>query len=110
MTKLYISTLLIAVILLLAQCSPKIAKMVTSGPVPTSEEIKASFTSTQLDEGKTVWESSCKRCHKLFPAESHNPEEWNRILRRMIPRARLELEEARLVHAYLIAHAGDQSE
>lgn len=107
MKKIYVSALLVASVLLLVRCSPKVANLVTSGPVPSPEEVKTSFTSTQLEEGKTVWESTCKRCHKLFPPESHNPDEWNRILRRMIPRARLELEEAKLVHAYLIAHAAN---
>ena len=104
--KKILSILMLSVfVLLMTQCATKASKAITAGPVPTPEQIKADYTTAQLDKGKTIWESSCNKCHKLFEPDSRTPEKWNNVLKRMIPRAKLNMEDGKLVRAYLIANA-----
>lgn len=106
MKKIIVTSALGAFVIFMANCSPKVAESVTAGPVPTSAEVKAQYSATQLDQGKMVWQNNCNKCHKLFAPESRDPEHWNKILKRMIPRAKLNASDAQLVRAYLIANAG----
>lgn len=74
-------------------------------PVPTKEFVKANFSEEQLNTGKMLFENNCAKCHKLKDPASRNPEEWNNVLKRMIPKADLAYEDGRLVRAYLVVHS-----
>lgn len=106
MKKLIAIGVLSAFVFVMANCSPKVAKQVTTGPVPTAIDIKNNFSAEQLDQGKMIWQNSCNRCHKLFAPESRTPESWNNVLKVMITKANLNKEDATLVRAYLIANSG----
>lgn len=93
----------------MVNCSPKVAKKVTGEPIPTAAEIAAMYSEDQLEIGKNILHDDCAKCHKVFDPNSRTPEQWNAILRRMIPKARLNEADARLVRAYLIKHAKAQS-
>lgn len=99
--------LLLTVSILFVQCAPKTTTKAT--PKMTDEEIVASvkkqYTEAQLDEGKALYQSSCKKCHSLFAAESRSIAKWERVLPRMSKRAKLEAADAGKVRAYLIANA-----
>lgn len=92
-------------VLIMSRCATKTSKAITAGPVPTPEQMMTEYTVAQLDKGKSIWENNCNKCHKLFEPESRIPEKWNNVLKRMIPRAKLDMEEGKLVRAYLIANA-----
>lgn len=106
MKKLIVTTVLGAFVIVMANCSPKVAQQVTAGPVPTAAQMQTQFTADQLDQGKMIWQNNCNKCHKLFAPESRTPEGWNNILKKMITKARLNTEDATLVRAYLIANSG----
>lgn len=55
--------------------------------------------------GQTVYINRCGRCHKLKKTENYTAQEWENILRSMIPKARLNNEEAKQVTAYVMEHA-----
>lgn len=74
-------------------------------PVPTKEYVKANFSDEQLVQGRTLYENNCAKCHKLKDPASRNPEEWNNVLKKMIPKAKLTYEDGRLVRAYLVANS-----
>ncbi len=44
----------------------------------------------ELAEGKSMYENSCARCHKLFEATAFSKEEWKPILISMQKRAKLD--------------------
>jgi len=96
-------------VVFMANCSPKSAKTIATEPVPTAEQMKAKYSEEQLAQGKTIWQNSCNRCHKLFEASSRTHEKWDRVLKRMIPKAKLTAEDGALVRAYLIAHSKVES-
>ena len=105
MKKILTTLALSAFVMLMVNCSPKVGNVVTGGPVPTKAEIKIAYSPDELEQGQMIWQRSCDKCHKLYGADSRTPEKWNSILRKMIPKAKLNLHDAKLVHAYLIANA-----
>jgi len=74
-------------------------------PVPTKEYVLANFSDEQLNTAKSLYENNCAKCHKLKDPDSRNPEEWNKVLKRMIPKAKLSYEDGRMVRAYLVANS-----
>ena len=55
--------------------------------------------------GKIIFETRCNRCHELKVVDVYTPERWTSILQTMIPRARLNEEQAKQVRSYVIANA-----
>lgn len=93
-------------LLIMANCTPKVASNVAEKePVPTKAQVLASFSEDQLNKGKTLYIDRCAKCHKLFPEDSRTPVQWNSILKKMIPKAKLNYDDGKLVRAYLIAHS-----
>lgn len=91
-------------------CTAK--KATTSSPVKvelTAEqmvaEINSKYSEAQKEEGKTIWQANCQKCHKLFEPESRNVVKWDGILKRMTKKAKLSEEEAGKVRAYVLTHA-----
>jgi len=76
----------------------------TSKTVVTStSEINTS--AEYVAKGKTVFDANCGKCHGLPEATDHTPEEWNKIIARMVPKAKLNPEETNWVLAYVTANA-----
>lgn len=100
-----ISAILLAVMILI-NCTPKVAGTVTDKePVPTKAQVLASFNEDQLAQGKTIFTNNCGKCHGLKDPASHTPPEWNKILAKMIPKAKLNYDDGKLVRAYVIANS-----
>ncbi|MNS61216.1 hypothetical protein D3C71_74550 [compost metagenome] len=88
-------------------CYPKASQVIRSLPVESKEQIKAQYSQDQIAKGETLFINNCAKCHKLKQPDSKTPEQWNKTVKRMIPRAKLTDDEGKLVRAYLIAHAKD---
>ncbi|MEI9809973.1 MAG: cytochrome c [Bacteroidota bacterium] len=54
---------------------------------------------------KTIYEGKCIRCHDMKPVDAYTPDRWTSILKSMIPKTRLNDEQARQVTAYVMANA-----
>ncbi len=92
--------------LIMANCTPKVASTVADKePVPTKAQILASFSEDQLAQGKALYIDHCAKCHKLHAGDSRTPVQWNSILKKMIPKAKLNYEDGKLVRAYLVANS-----
>lgn len=59
-------------------------------------------------EGRTVYTSRCGRCHGLKNTGNYSQQQWQNILKTMIPKARLNEDQARQVTAYVMANAKKQ--
>ena len=55
--------------------------------------------------GKLVFDTRCTRCHDLKAVDAYSSERWTTILQTMIPRARLNEEQAKQVRSYVMAYA-----
>lgn len=99
-----IATCLIAT-LLMASCFPKASQVIRSLPVESKEQILTQYNQEQLAQGHTLFITNCDNCHKLKQAETRTAEQWNKIIKRMIPKAKLSDDEGKLVRAYVIANS-----
>lgn len=76
----------------------------------TNTETKTETTTTadsdvDLTAGKRVYTTRCNRCHALKKTEKFTHQQWNNILKSMIPKARLNEDEAKQVTHYVMANA-----
>ncbi|MES2574613.1 MAG: cytochrome c [Bacteroidota bacterium] len=75
---------------LIASCSTKKPTTVTETSIP-KENIKQEIVLTpELMEGKTLYENSCVKCHKLYDPKEYSQEDWAPILIRMQKKAHLD--------------------
>ena len=67
-------------------------------------ETKISNSGT-ASAGQTVYINRCGRCHGLKKTENYTSQQWENILKSMIPKAKLNDDEAKQVTAYVMANA-----
>ncbi|MFL9835610.1 cytochrome C [Chryseobacterium terrae] len=79
------------------------AFMVSCGPKSTAVTGPKFTSAEHLAQGKTVFENSCNRCHKLPNPEKHDDQGWIKTLSRMAPKAKLSDEQHQMVYDYLIS-------
>lgn len=89
----------------LIQCTAKKAATADMPPEEIVANVKKNYTAEQMEEGKTIFESNCNKCHGLKEPESRDVAKWERVLPRMNKRANLDDEQAGKVRAYILAHA-----
>jgi mono/diheme cytochrome c family protein len=72
----------------------------------TTEATKDQNSNTELaSAGQTVYTNRCARCHGLKKTENYTQQQWENILKGMIPKARLNDDEAKQVTAYVMANS-----
>ena len=96
---------LIVILASLAACQKKGLPVITTRtqepPVPVAD---TSFIAANLETGKALLAVRCARCHDQPDPAKYDSNRWERILGRMIPRARLNRIEANDVKAYVMAN------
>lgn len=81
--------------ILLVSCTPKASTAAaTAGTSSTAEEIA---------QGKTIFENSCGKCHKLPDPTSHNSVQWVGIMNAMAPKAKLTDDQHKWVYDYIVS-------
>ena len=55
--------------------------------------------------GKILYTNRCGNCHGLKPLENYTEPQWEEILKKMMPRARLNAEQQKQVTAYVKTNA-----
>jgi cytochrome c5 len=58
-----------------------------------------------VSAGQTVYANRCGRCHGLKKVENYTAQQWGNILKGMIPKAKLNDDEAKQVTTYVMEHA-----
>lgn len=84
---------LLAVVLMLGCSSTK--KVVVVQP-----ETKTVLSETAL-QGQTLYENSCKRCHRLHNANEYTAARWPSILNNMQKKAKITDQQKELIFEYL---------
>lgn len=69
--------------------------------IPTAEVPKEKVLSPELAEGKSLYENSCARCHKLYDAKDFSAEQWKPIVQSMQKKARLDDAQGLKIYNYL---------
>jgi len=71
----------------------------------TSTVTKGSASPEVMSAGQNIYSSRCGRCHYLKTVKDYIPQQWDNILKMMIPKAKLNNEEAKEVTAFVMEHA-----
>ena len=79
------------------------AFVVSCGPKSTAVTGPKFSSAEHLAQGKTVFENSCNKCHKLPDPAKHDDQGWIKTLSRMAPKAKLTDEQHQMVYDYLIS-------
>ena len=108
MRKLVLTVFVGSLIFVVYSCSAtKVSKAITAAAIPTKEQIERDYTAEQLNHGKEIWKKNCIQCHDLRPPKDHTRKEWNGILKRMIGKADLNMEDGTAIYAWIMAYAKD---
>ncbi len=105
MKKTFMVLGIIGTSILLTQCTAKKTAKSDMSASDVVAEVKKNYTQAQMDEGKTIWQSHCNKCHKLHDGPDHTVAKWEKVLPVMTNKAKLNAEDAGKVRAYLIANA-----
>lgn len=97
-------------LILIASCQPKSTPVISSRNTPPPQIKKQVYPPTanviiDLEKGKQLYISSCKRCHGEPVVTDFTAAQWDRILPLMFPRTALNTEEAYQVRAFVLANA-----
>jgi len=107
--KIIIIPAFIVVVLLIAchkRAVPEITSRTEFPPAPKSSTQPLAENSPEaIAAGKILFETRCNRCHDLKVIDVYTPERWTAILQTMIPRARLNEEQAKQVRSYVMVNA-----
>jgi hypothetical protein len=107
MKKIALVLVLVSTSLLLIKCTPK--KITTTAISAENkakiDEIRRNYTQAQMDEGKTIWQSNCNKCHRLHEPAEHSIDKWEKVLPDMSHRAKLSEADAGKLHAFIITNA-----
>ena len=69
--------------------------------VPTAADVTTTATLAQLQQGRTIFVSSCGQCHGLYSPDSYSASSWQSIVPNMAARAGLSAANANLVLKYV---------
>ncbi len=99
------SFLVLAIALVVIACQRKSTPNVsdrTDLPVAPAAPVA---TAADIQAGQVIYTTSCSRCHKTKPVENWTVDQWNGILKSMIPKAKLDTIQAGQVTAYVHSNA-----
>lgn len=105
MKKLLVLFSFAAITVVFVQCASKKTTTTTEmSDEAKVAEVKKNYSDEQLAEGKTLWETKCNKCHKLYAPDSRTVSKWENILPRMNNRSKLDEKQGALVRAYILAN------
>ena len=68
---------------------------------PVAENTSADVTLEQLKQGKTLYSSTCNRCHSLYNPQRFSREKWTKNLAKMQPKAKISDDQKAMIYSYL---------
>ena len=72
---------------------------------PKSSQLPVDNSPESIAAGKIIFETKCTGCHELKDTKIYSADRWSSILKNMMPRAKLNNQEAKQVASYVMANA-----
>jgi len=91
----------VVIILFVSSCKKDLLTATDSLYVPTTIDVTATATLTDLQNGRTLYLNRCGSCHNLYSPDSYSSANWSSILASMAPKAGLSSTEKSLVLKYV---------
>lgn len=107
MKKVILLVALVAGVSTLYQCSS--SKKTAATPKPEASELSFAqkrwpdITQASLDEGQTIYNTRCNKCHRLKKIENFSEAEWEKEIIKMSPKAKLTDAERESMRRYILA-------
>jgi hypothetical protein len=95
-----VGVLLIFMFLLSGSCTKKNADT-ASLYIPTSADITATATLTELQQGRDLYINNCGKCHGLYSPDTYSSTQWKSIMNSMAPKTGLTAAQALLVTKFV---------
>lgn len=91
-------------------CTKKVVPVISSRtefpePPKSAKPAVTGTTPEMLEAGKKIYGGKCVRCHDLKEPDVYDASKWETILKSMIPKARLNEQQAGELKAYVMSNA-----
>lgn len=96
----YLPLFFVAILFITASCK-KDRGVSGSLYTPTSSDVTATATLTELQQGRALYTTNCNSCHMLYMPENYSPAQWKSIMGNMAPRTRMSSAQTLLVTKYV---------
>jgi cytochrome c5 len=96
-----------AIALILAACAAKKTTVAMTDADATRAAAKfPGATLLTLQQGKTMYEDNCGKCHGLKSPSAYNEEQWRKHVKRMAPKAKIDKPTEDLILQYVVTMSG----
>jgi hypothetical protein len=68
---------------------------------PTSADVTANATLSELQQGRTLYLNNCGNCHNLYSPDDFSPAIWKSYISTMAPRTNMNTSQVSLVTKYV---------
>ncbi|MFN5621006.1 MAG: hypothetical protein ACK478_06880 [Flavobacteriales bacterium] len=100
-------SIIAACMLLLAACAAKKTTVaMTDNDAARAAAKYPGATLATLNQGKTLYEDNCGKCHGLKSPSAYNEEQWGKHVKRMAPKARIDKPTEDLILQYVVTMCG----
>jgi cytochrome c5 len=101
-----ISILTVSVLLLAACAAKKTAVVISDADANRAAAKYPGATLASLQQGKTLYEDNCGKCHGLKSPTAYNEEQWGKHVKRMAPKAKIDKPTEDLILQYVVTMSG----
>jgi cytochrome c5 len=103
-TIIFISTLLF-----IAACSKQAVVAPSQADADRASAKFPGITLAEINEGKSLYEANCGKCHGLKKPASRNEEKWRQIVPRMAKKAKIDAETEAKILKYVVTMSEAQN-
>jgi cytochrome c5 len=97
----------VSALLLLAACAAKKTTVSITESDASRASVKFPDSSlASLQQGKTLYEDNCGKCHGLKNPTAYNEEQWGKHVKRMAPKAKIDKPTEELILQYVVTMSG----
>jgi len=83
-------------------CAPKQIITITDVHAAKAATKYPGATLASLQEGKSLYEGNCGKCHGLKKPSAYNEQQWGKNVARMAPKAKIDKHTEDLILQYLV--------
>ncbi|PWT75226.1 MAG: hypothetical protein C5B59_09345 [Bacteroidetes bacterium] len=95
-------TIIVFAFALIAACAPVKLLQPTQADADRGSQKFPGFSLSELNEGKSIYEAHCNKCHRFKVPESRDEMKWDMVIPKMAKKAKLDSVQESLVLKYVV--------